>query len=77
MAIRYSLLGQGKRFRGLLVLASYHAAGGLGDASGLAGCAVQYPEIAIVPFGYGNGHAITFGSDSGELERENPVANRH
>jgi geranylgeranyl pyrophosphate synthase len=36
MAIRYSLLGQGKRFRGLLVLASYRAAGGIGDASGLA-----------------------------------------
>jgi geranylgeranyl pyrophosphate synthase len=35
-AIRYSLLGQGKRFRGLLVLASYRAAGGRGDASGLA-----------------------------------------
>ena len=35
-AIRYSLLGQGKRFRGLLVLASYQAAGGRGDASGLA-----------------------------------------
>jgi geranylgeranyl pyrophosphate synthase len=36
MAIRYSLLGQGKRFRGLLVLASYRAAGGTGDARGLA-----------------------------------------
>lgn len=36
MAIRYSLLGQGKRFRGLLVLASYRAAGGSGDARGLA-----------------------------------------
>jgi geranylgeranyl pyrophosphate synthase len=36
MAIRYSLLGQGKRFRGLLVLASYRAAGGTGNASGLA-----------------------------------------
>jgi geranylgeranyl diphosphate synthase type II len=35
-AIRYSLLGQGKRFRGLLVMASYRAAGGDGDSSGLA-----------------------------------------
>ncbi len=35
-AIRYGVLGQGKRFRGLLVLASYNAAGGKGDASGLA-----------------------------------------
>lgn len=35
-AIRYSLLGEGKRFRALLVLESYRAAGGADDASGLA-----------------------------------------
>ena len=35
-AIRYSLLGGGKRFRGILFLAAYRAAGGHGDASGLA-----------------------------------------
>jgi geranylgeranyl pyrophosphate synthase len=34
--IRYSLEGGGKRLRGMLVLAAYHAAGGAGDASGLA-----------------------------------------
>lgn len=35
-AIRYALLGEGKRLRGLLVLAAYRAAGGTGDASRLA-----------------------------------------
>jgi geranylgeranyl diphosphate synthase, type II len=35
-AIRYALLGGGKRFRGLLLLAAYDAAGGRRDASGLA-----------------------------------------
>jgi geranylgeranyl pyrophosphate synthase len=36
-AVRYSLLGGGKRLRGLLVLAAYRTAGGHGDASALAG----------------------------------------
>jgi len=35
-AIRYSLAGQGKRMRGILVLAAYEAAGGSGDAGELA-----------------------------------------
>ena len=35
-AIRYSLLGEGKRLRPILVLAAYEAAGGTGDASVLA-----------------------------------------
>ncbi|HUQ45754.1 MAG TPA: polyprenyl synthetase family protein [Gemmatimonadaceae bacterium] len=35
-AIRYSLLGEGKRMRGILVLSAYEAAGGTGDASELA-----------------------------------------
>ena len=35
-AIRYSLRGRGKRLRGILVCASYRAAGGGGDVSGLA-----------------------------------------
>jgi geranylgeranyl pyrophosphate synthase len=35
-AIRYSLLGGGKRFRGILLLAAYRAAGGDRDASTLA-----------------------------------------
>ncbi len=35
-AIRYSLLGGGKRFRGILLLAAYRAAGGTDDATLLA-----------------------------------------
>ena len=35
-AIRYSLLGEGKRLRPILVLAAYESAGGAGDASALA-----------------------------------------
>jgi geranylgeranyl pyrophosphate synthase len=35
-AVRYALSGGGKRLRGLLVLAAYRAAGGNGDASGVA-----------------------------------------
>lgn len=35
-AMRYSLRGPGKRLRGILVCASYRAAGGGGDVSGLA-----------------------------------------
>jgi geranylgeranyl pyrophosphate synthase len=35
-AIRYSLVGGGKRFRALLLLSSYRAVGGRGDASPLA-----------------------------------------
>jgi geranylgeranyl pyrophosphate synthase len=35
-AVAYALLGEGKRVRGLLVLAAYRACGGRGDATGLA-----------------------------------------
>lgn len=35
-AIRYALAGEGKRLRGVLVLETFRAAGGTGDASGLA-----------------------------------------
>jgi geranylgeranyl pyrophosphate synthase len=35
-AIRYSLTGEGKRMRGILFLSAFDAAGGSGDASGLA-----------------------------------------
>ena len=37
-AIRYSILGQGKRLRPILMLAAYRACGGERDASGLAAC---------------------------------------
>ena len=35
-AVRYSMLGEGKRLRAILLLAVYRAAGGAGDASALA-----------------------------------------
>ncbi|HEX2722724.1 MAG TPA: polyprenyl synthetase family protein [Gemmatimonadaceae bacterium] len=35
-AVRYALAGGGKRLRGMLFLAAYRAAGGTGDASGIA-----------------------------------------
>jgi geranylgeranyl pyrophosphate synthase len=35
-AIRYSLMGEGKRMRGLLLVSAFEAAGGEGDASALA-----------------------------------------
>lgn len=35
-AIRYSVLGEGKRMRGTLVLSAFEAAGGVGDAAPLA-----------------------------------------
>jgi geranylgeranyl diphosphate synthase, type II len=37
-AIRYSILGQGKRLRPILMLAAYRACGGTRDASALAAC---------------------------------------
>jgi len=37
-AIRYSILGQGKRLRPILMLAAYRACGGRDDASALAAC---------------------------------------
>jgi geranylgeranyl pyrophosphate synthase len=36
-AIRYSLMGEGKRLRGILFLRAYEAAGGAGHASAMAG----------------------------------------
>ena len=35
-AVRYSIMGEGKRLRPLLLLAAYHACGGTGDAYALA-----------------------------------------
>jgi len=36
-AIRYSLMGEGKRLRGILFLRAYEAAGGIADGSAMAG----------------------------------------
>ena len=35
-AVRYALMGEGKRLRAILLIAAYRASGGTGDASGLA-----------------------------------------
>ncbi|HEV8411772.1 MAG TPA: polyprenyl synthetase family protein, partial [Gemmatimonadaceae bacterium] len=39
-AVRYSMLGEGKRLRAILLMVAYRAAGGTGDASAL-GAAVE------------------------------------
>lgn len=68
-AIRYSLLGQGKRFRGLLVLASYRAAGGTGDASGLAASVEVVHAYSLV-------HDDLPCMDNDDLRRGRPTVHR-
>jgi geranylgeranyl pyrophosphate synthase len=69
LAIRYSLLGQGKRFRGLLVLASYRAAGGTGDASGLAAAVEVVHAYSLV-------HDDLPCMDNDDLRRGRPTVHR-
>ncbi|MEO5904072.1 MAG: polyprenyl synthetase family protein [Gemmatimonadaceae bacterium] len=47
-AVHYALTGGGKRLRGMLVLASYRAAGGAGDASGLAAAVEMIHAYSLV-----------------------------
>ena len=47
-AIRYSLVGGGKRFRGILLLAAYRAAGGAGDATLLAAAVETVHAYSLV-----------------------------
>jgi geranylgeranyl diphosphate synthase, type II len=47
-AVRYSLLGGGKRFRGILLLAAYRAAGGNGDATRLAAAIEMVHAYSLV-----------------------------
>jgi geranylgeranyl pyrophosphate synthase len=68
-AIRYSLLGLGKRFRGLLVLASYRAAGGTGDASGLAAAVEVVHAYSLV-------HDDLPCMDNDDLRRGRPTVHR-
>jgi geranylgeranyl pyrophosphate synthase len=68
-AIRYSLLGQGKRFRGLLVLASCRAAGGTGDASGLAAAVEVVHAYSLV-------HDDLPCMDNDDLRRGRPTVHR-
>ena len=47
-AVRYALLGSGKRLRGLLVLAAYRAANGEADATGLAAAVEVVHSYSLV-----------------------------
>ena len=47
-AIRYSLLGGGKRLRGILVVEAYRASGGCGDPSELAGAVEVVHAYSLV-----------------------------
>src|SRR5687768_7581142 len=47
-AIRYSLLGEGKRLRGILVVEAYRACGGRGDVSELAGAVEVVHAYSLV-----------------------------
>jgi geranylgeranyl pyrophosphate synthase len=69
MAIRYSLLGQGKRFRGLLVMAAYRAAGGTGDASGLAAAVEVVHAYSLV-------HDDLPCMDNDDMRRGRPTVHR-
>lgn len=69
MAIRYSLLGQGKRFRGLLVLSSYRAAGGTGDPSGLAAAVEVVHAYSLV-------HDDLPCMDNDDMRRGRPTVHR-
>ena len=68
-AIRYSLLGQGKRFRGLLVLASYRAAGGVGSANGLAAAVEVVHAYSLV-------HDDLPCMDNDDIRRGRPTVHR-
>jgi len=68
-AIRYSLLGQGKRFRGLLVMASHRAAGGRGDASGLAAAVEVVHAYSLI-------HDDLPCMDNDDLRRGRPTVHR-
>lgn len=47
-AVRYSLGGAGKRLRGMLLLATYRAVGGVGDAAALAAAAEMLHAYSLV-----------------------------
>ena len=68
-AIRYSLLGGGKRFRGILLLAAYRAAGGTDDAT-LLGAAVE------IVHAYSLVHDDLPCMDDDDLRRGRPTVHR-
>jgi geranylgeranyl pyrophosphate synthase len=68
-AIRYSLLGEGKRIRAILLLAAYRAAGGRGDASGLAASVEVVHAYSLV-------HDDLPCMDDDDLRRGRPTTHR-
>jgi geranylgeranyl pyrophosphate synthase len=67
--IRYSLDGGGKRLRGMLLLAGYRAAGGTGDASGLAAAVEMIHAYSLV-------HDDLPCMDDDDIRRGRPTAHR-
>lgn len=67
--IRYSLEGGGKRMRGMLVLAAYGAAGGSGDASGLAAAVEIIHSYSLL-------HDDLPCMDDDDMRRGRPTAHR-
>ena len=68
-AVRYSLLGGGKRLRGLLFLAAYRTAGGLADASDLAAAIEVVHAYSLV-------HDDLPCMDDDDLRRGRPTVHR-
>ncbi|MDP9179424.1 MAG: polyprenyl synthetase family protein [Gemmatimonadota bacterium] len=67
--IRYSIDGGGKRVRGMLLLAAYRAAGGAGDASGLAAAVELIHAYSLV-------HDDLPCMDDDDVRRGRPTAHR-
>src|SRR5579872_181556 len=67
--IRYSLMGEGKRIRAILLLAAYRAAGGRGDASGLAASVEVVHAYSLV-------HDDLPCMDDDDLRRGRPTVHR-
>ena len=67
--IRYSIDGGGKRLRGMLLLAAYRAAGGAGDASGLAAAVELIHAYSLV-------HDDLPCMDDDDIRRGRPTAHR-
>jgi geranylgeranyl pyrophosphate synthase len=68
-AVRYSLLGGGKRLRGLLTLAAYRTAGGTGDATELAAAIEVVHAYSLV-------HDDLPCMDDDDLRRGRPTVHR-
>ncbi|HKG93079.1 MAG TPA: farnesyl diphosphate synthase [Gemmatimonadaceae bacterium] len=67
--IRYTLAGEGKRLRGILLLSAYEAAGGRGDASGLAAAVEVVHAYSLV-------HDDLPCMDDDDMRRGRPTAHR-